>query len=247
MSIFRNILKLTLQFLARLAIKKHNIKFIVVAGWYDTDIVKEGIYSVLSDKLKIRKNTKKIWWDLSIPLIILGLVDKRRNLFWWFYVLLKSFLSLIFIQKNTKHYIVLSVNMGNKDIVDYWSKLVVPELLIVTSYKEEKSELIDMLAENTKYNGGKRLINTEIKSEKFQGFSTYGYTLGKENHIITPNGKYKANKDLNKLILRTYAPVIAAAEYYNWSEEEILSALSKFCVIEEIFQDVLEKMKCDIE
>ena len=96
MDISRNILKFLLKKLSRRAIKKHDIEIIVVTGWYGTKIATDMMYTILSEKHKVRRNISYLRWDFGLPLAILGYEDKRRNIFDWIWLIIKANIYLVF-------------------------------------------------------------------------------------------------------------------------------------------------------
>ena len=162
----RSILKLILEYLSKITIKKHNIKFTVIVGWYWTELVKEGIYSILSEKYTVRRNTKDIWWDLSIPLVILGYEDKKYSLFGWISIIFRSIFALSLNPVNP-HKIIINLNLAEKNTSDFWSRIIEPELLLITNTKAGKSILAHALTQKLHENKKKIFVSDEIVEEFF--------------------------------------------------------------------------------
>ncbi|MBN1916112.1 hypothetical protein JW796_03940 [Candidatus Dojkabacteria bacterium] len=175
----RKILKLYLSFLSRLAIKKHSMELIIIVGWHSTEIVREAIYEILNEKFLVRRNVKNLWWDLSVPLTVLGYKDKKRNMAGWFIVCVRALFYLIVGQRNP-HKIILNLNTVHSSTADFWTEFIKPDFLIIVNQKT-KSRLIENLIENTEKNSGK-VIYDPLKS-KFQFERAVGFTFGEEKNV----------------------------------------------------------------
>lgn len=68
----RKILRKLVKQLTSKIIDKHDISIIAVLGHFGTDIAREALYAIISENTNVRRNTNRIWWDMSIPLTILG-------------------------------------------------------------------------------------------------------------------------------------------------------------------------------
>jgi len=148
MSIFRKFLKLVLGFLARWAIKKHQIELIVVTGFYGSEIVKEGIYEIFNQKYKVRRNTDQILWDMSLPLAVLGYKDRRRNFFEWLVLMARATFYLLVGPKNN-HTLILNANCTYDETAKFWASFLKPDYLVILN-EEKDSAIINSLLENLK-------------------------------------------------------------------------------------------------
>jgi len=128
--LLRSILKNILGVLSRSAIAKHNAEVIVVIGWTGSSIVRELIYNMLEDEFNVRRNTKEVWWDFSIPMTILGYKDKKRSIIGWIYIISKVYFSLFF-RKRYSHKIIINMDTSYEDIADYWSKYIHPDIVVL--------------------------------------------------------------------------------------------------------------------
>ena len=164
----RTQLKNTLAWLAQWAIRKHNMELIVILGINGTEITKELCYYVLSNKYKVRRVTHKPWWDLSIPLSILGYKDKQRSFFEWIILIIRSYLYLLLGPKNEGS-IIINLNYLHKDIMRFWSKIIFPDVLILSNFNSSNTE-VQKFIDNTKSKNGKIIIeetNTIVKQEDY--------------------------------------------------------------------------------
>lgn len=171
----RIILKIILRRLAKWALVKHNMELVVVTGWIGVDLLKEGVYTLLDEKFIVRRNTKRVWWDLSVPLNILGFADKRRNTLQWIWLIIKSVLILAFGQKNPS-VLVLSAESEKEETAKYWSSFVEPDFLVIVNNKKD-SHVTDALINSTKKKG---VIIYDISEfeRKFKNSFSYGQNEG---------------------------------------------------------------------
>lgn len=138
--IFRYILKHILGFLSRKVLVKHDAEVIVVIGWTGSSIVREMIYNELREKFNVRRSTREVWWDLSVPLTVLGYKDKKRDLFSWGYLIIRSFVSLL-LRKRYSHKIIINMDTSYDDIAKFWGKYIKPNVVVMLKENPE-SKLI---------------------------------------------------------------------------------------------------------
>lgn len=177
LNLSRYVLKNILWLLSRAAIYKHDMKIIVVAGFYGTEIVREGLYQILSTKYTTRRNVNMITWDMSIPLAVLGYKDKRRSFFEWIGLFFKIIGTLLFAHKNP-HILILSANCTFPETAKFWAEILKPDCLVILNYEKE-SRLIENLLERTKKEGmiiyDNDLVNANyIGDLNFMKVYTYG-------------------------------------------------------------------------
>lgn len=156
----RNLLRSALSLLATLAIKKHKIRVAVILGQSGSDMVKEILYTVLKEKENVRRNIEDIWWDLSVPLNILGYDDKQRNIASWLKLLFNATVALIKNRSNP-HLIILNADTGNENTAKYWSKFLKPEYTILLDYFEDNT-LYNLLSIRTAEVGGKVILKDNL-------------------------------------------------------------------------------------
>lgn len=149
--------------LAKIAIKKHKIRLMIIVGDTATDVARELIYTVLKEKINVRRNTNSIWWDLSLPLNILGYEDRRYSALGWF----KTFLSVVIallLNKPNPQLIILNADSANKSTVKYWTDLVEPEYLVVLNY-QGNTALTDEFILRTINKSGTIVIPAKVAGE----------------------------------------------------------------------------------
>lgn len=237
----RSILKVILEFLSKVTIKKHNIQFIIVVGWYGTELVKEGIYSILSEKYIVRRNTKSIWWDLSIPLVILGYEDKKYSVFGWINIFFRSIFAL-FLNPVNPHKIIINLNLAEKNTSEFWSRIITPELLIITSNKEGKSFIIHSLTQGLLEDKKCIFISNDISEDIFMKYKKFG--VGDNGQLITPSGlNYTISESFPKIYSKIFPAVITALEYFNYEKEDILSGLLTINASDLLTDKIVENLK----
>lgn len=159
----RNILRGKLKFFSKWAIKKHNLDLIVVAGAFDTRIVKDLTYTLLHSKFNVRKLIETPWWDFTVPLTILGYKDKKYSFFNWIQILFRSFIRLLLGGPNPQS-IVINLNYSKDETADYWSSFVNPNILVITHFNS-KTLILKKLINNTIKHGGKIVFSINDYSE----------------------------------------------------------------------------------
>lgn len=225
----RNLLKSVLLLLAKIAIRKHGIKFVVICGWHRTKLVREEIYNYLGEDYNVRRNIQNIWWDLSLPLNILGYKDKRYSARHWFKIIFRTIGALIVAPRNP-HKIIIDLNFSDKNTSKYWKKMIKPETLVILNYKQSEKELFEVLIDSTLKNKGE-IFATEGITKKFSKFKKFCVD---KDFIYTPNDKFKYNPRLPKVFVETYAAVLAVLERYGWDRERIKKTITTYNMTEEL-------------
>ncbi|MFQ5493212.1 MAG: hypothetical protein ACE5DX_03575 [Candidatus Dojkabacteria bacterium] len=211
MNPIRKLLRLILGLLSRLAIKRHKLELIVVAGWYGTSLAREMLYTVLSDRLKVRRNTSEIWWDFSIPLAILGYKDKRRNPFEWVLLIIRATLYLFFGRYNP-HVLILDADCTYNSTASYWASFVKPDYLLVLNYEREAA-VVRELVDSTDKKNATVIFNPEttskslVKKLKKHRTFTFGKEKGRSLTVKTNKKKIKIGYNQKQIALpKSYLP-----------------------------------------
>lgn len=140
------------------------MEMIVILGVNGTEMTKELCYSVMSEEYKVRRVTHKPWWDLSIPLSILGYKDKRRSSIEWILLIIRSFIYLLIGPKNESS-IIINLNYLHKDTMRFWGNIIYPDILILSNFNKENAE-VQRFIDNTKFKNGKIIIQEDNKLAK---------------------------------------------------------------------------------
>lgn len=254
---WRKILKNILKILAKTTIKKHKIKIYIIVGKYGTEYVREASYNFIKQRMNVRRNISKIWWDLSVPLNILGINDSRKNLLEWFFLILKASLQILFIKPHT-HSLILDLDTSIKDIASYWSEFIIPNVLVILNYND-KSELISKLNRSLRESKGVLVLNENIKLKNdISNISIFKYGTGVNNNLQYQSNFSKLelkfnNKTKNissKTIPQLFKNLIAAAVALDLStggELDDTDQLYNFEVHPEIINKALNNIKTFIK
>lgn len=220
--ILRSFLRRILAFLANWAIKKHKIELVVITGWYGSELAKELIYTILSDKYKVRRNSKKNWWDFSIPLNILGYKDKRRNYLQWMSLIVRATLYLL-LGKSNQHTLIIGADCYDDQIASYWARFLKPNLLLILN-QESVSPLVKRLIRNMRPDHDQIILNIDNTDDSlrrqissYEIFS-YGSSAKNQLQIISSTNKlmirYKKQKlSFPNIVTFTYTPDIIGGVY----------------------------------
>lgn len=200
----RAILTSTLSFLASWAIAKHKIRVCVVVGTNGSAIVKEILYTVLKERTNVRRNIEDIWWDLSVPLSVLGYEDKQRSFLEWVNLCISAF-GAILKNKSNPHLLILNADTKNPSTANYWSNFLNPEYLIVLNYKKNDS-LTESLLANTLNNNGKIVLQNKLDSKLFSSIpkkNLFTYGIEKSNLLLKKlsDGRLRVSYKSQKVIL----------------------------------------------
>jgi len=139
--IFRTFLRFVLALLVKLTIKKHAPTIIVITGENSSSILREQIYNILSEKYNIRRNLERTESEFSIPLTIIGTLKYQNNLIGWINIIFKTLLQLIYL-KPYKHMLILQIRDFDKNIFQFWIKIINPDLILDTSKTRINSKQI---------------------------------------------------------------------------------------------------------
>lgn len=200
----RKFLTITLSFLASKAIIRHKIRVCVVVGVSGSDIVKEMLYTVLKEKVNIRRNVEDIWWDLSVPLNILGYEDKQRSFLEWIRLVFSAFGAII-KNKPNPHMLVLNIDTKDKQIAKYWSDFLTPKYLVVLNYQQNDIFTNNLLV-NISNTGGKVIVQENLLDRFNEVCDTkhlFTYGSGKSDLLLKKlsDGRLKIDYRRKEIIL----------------------------------------------
>lgn len=145
----RKILAFVLKLLSKWAIKKHDMKIIVVAGKHGTKITGELISGMLEPDYTVRKQLEVSFWDFSIPLAILGLEDRRYNVIQWTGLIFAALFRLLLGNSNFT-WTILQMNTFKEDIAHYWLDILEPEITTFVNIEDNPRKLESLLTKKTK-------------------------------------------------------------------------------------------------
>lgn len=192
-AILRNILKNILGYLSRRSVIKHNTEIIIITGWAGTRVVRELAYNLLSDEFNVRRNTTEVWWDLSVPLTILGYNDCQRSIFGWILLIIKALYSIIF-NPTYPHKIIININTSVEDIAEFWSKYFDPHIVVILKEKPS-SKVVEMICQSE----GSEKVLFVYNPELFSGFKKKAI---REFRYSSNEGELIYRKEGNSLNIR---------------------------------------------
>jgi hypothetical protein len=138
----RSTIRSLLAWLAARSLRKYNTKLILVYGWDWTEVVREGLYNLLSDNVNVRRNTGWIKWDLGLPLFVLG-YDYSPNLTKWQLLRIVVLAALKLLRpRRFSQYLVVSAYAKSPQTLDYWLALGEVELLVVLPERQGQRPLL---------------------------------------------------------------------------------------------------------
>jgi|GEM_PF-1896047 len=125
----RRFIRKILGYITLRTLQKHQPIIISVAGGGPTSLIREAIFSVVTEKLPTRRNIELPEAEFSIPLTVLGYPDYPSSYSKWIWVIIKSFIQL-FTVKAFKHALVLELKPSKTSVMAYWLSILNPEILI---------------------------------------------------------------------------------------------------------------------
>lgn len=192
-----------LLWLTKLVVRKHDIEICVLVGGKSSGLVKEILYTVLREKLNVRRNISEIRTKRSLPLMVLGYEDGKRSPVGWIGIFIKI-LTAIVRNKTNPHLLLINLSANKKEILDYWANLISPKYIVILDYSK-KELLTDSLLNRVKDKGKvildetyKGLLPTDL--EKTQLF-TYGGLSGDLILKRLKDGRLKLNYKSEELVL----------------------------------------------
>src|SRR3989344_2357786 len=128
----KNILKNTLAFLARWAIRKYQPGVVGITGTVGKTSTKEAVLSVLRQIRKVRASSGNFNNEFGFPLTILGDYEKTGGAFFWLKVVIGSFFSLLFGRKYPE-ILVLEYAADQPGDIKYLLDIARPQIGVVTA------------------------------------------------------------------------------------------------------------------
>lgn len=237
----RKILRSILRVLSKHALKKHEIELVVITGWYGTEIAKDMLYTILSEKLKVRRNIREVWWDFSIPLGILGYKDKKRNFLEWTRLVFKATFYILFGKSNPQT-LILSADSHVDSVINYWSSILEPHYLVIINNKDHK-KVVNNLINKVNKNGLiicnpsklSKEVNVLLKDKNVYTFGEdkkSNIALNVDNEFVNIRSKDETiklpKKKTPSFTQDILGGIFAFAEYKEFSLEDIAYGILKF-------------------
>lgn len=129
--IFKKIIIFKLTCIARLALRKYKPKIIAVSGSVGKTSTKDGVFTILSPFLDIRKSQKSYNGEIGVPLSILNLPNKWNSVFGWIQNCFDGLL-LVLTPHHYPKYLVLEVGADKPGEVSGIARFIKPDYAIIT-------------------------------------------------------------------------------------------------------------------
>ncbi len=250
---FRTLLKNVLGFFAKIAVRKHDASLILITGWAGTGVVREMAYQILSRSYNTRRNVKEVWWDLSLPLTILGYEDKKRSLGEWIVLILRAGINLI-IKKKYHHKIIINLDTYDENVAKYWTHFVDPD--IVVALKQKPDSKIIQLITKTRAARDAVFIHNPKEFDNLPAFCSkrfvYSQTQGDLEYKLTEQAldmRYENQKTsvelskFTKVLWEYIPPAVSVGIIEEISLQESLANLEGFSLHPEELKASLHKLK----
>jgi len=246
----RGTLKSILKVLSRFAITKHKIRIIAVSGWYGTSVVKESLYQVLKEDFQVRRNTRDISWDFSIPLTLLGYPDLKYGFRGWLKVIFSTIWVLIF-EKSNPHIQILELDADKREIYEYWLSILSPEILILVnsnpSMVDVENLLIDSISEGglliCKPSKKKEVTGDEGRNVEVMVFDEGGDVLLKEQRLRFRDQEYEFKSIHPSFIKELMILTIPVVNFLKLDVDTAIHKLKTFEFSNQKLSRVMERIK----
>lgn len=120
---------------AKMLLARTKPAIIVVTGNVGKTSTKDAIYSVLKNRLHIRKSEKSYNSEFGVPFSILGIENPGTNVLRWLRVLLEGLIAAI----NTKDYpdvLVLEIGVDRPGDMDRFTGWIKPDVIVLTRFPD---------------------------------------------------------------------------------------------------------------
>ncbi len=128
-----SIIKLKLNILARLILKKYKPVIIAITGSMGKTTTKKAIYQVLHDKLDVRMSPKNYNNELGLPLTIIGSESVGSNIFLWLSIFLQAAGLILFKHKDYPKVLILEMGADRPGDLAYLTRIASPNISVVTA------------------------------------------------------------------------------------------------------------------
>lgn len=129
--IIRNIVALSLAFLASRVIHRHKPKIIMVTGSVGKTSTKDAIAAALSNTFFLRKSEKSFNSEFGVPLTIFGSENPWKHPLSWLRVFAQA-LALIFLPSHYPRLLVLEVSADSPGDLTHILRIATPDIVVVT-------------------------------------------------------------------------------------------------------------------
>lgn len=251
----RKILRKLVKQLTRKIIEKHNISIIAILGHFGTDIAREALYSIISENGNVRRNTKPIWWDMSIPITILGGEDKKKSILEWNIFAFKSWIGYI-TNKSYPHQIIIELDTNYEDVADYWGDIIAPKAVLLVNVEQNEARQLEKIINNKEqvsiiYDVDDINSYSFIKNLKSQKTFSFGIDKASLNYrydkkvldYIYRSKSYKAKIDVPIFEVKPIVGAISTAIVLGVKPSNIPNRIENFELHPEIISKVINNIK----
>ncbi len=235
----RKFLAYILKTLSKWAISKHKLRIAVVVGTSGTKLTAEMFGEMLSKDHVVRKQLEVPFWDFSIPLVILGIDDKRYTFLGWIDVMVESLKVLIF-GKSNPGWVVLQMNSLKNEIVKYWTDIVSPDISIVSNYNGKLFPIEKKIIQITK-----KAVIVCSDSEKNKYKKNKAVIIGSGSNCDIKVEGFKQNKHCTEFLLtyKNKKQKFVAAQIGIFMKGPILSSVGALLALGKPLEDVAERLR----
>jgi UDP-N-acetylmuramoyl-tripeptide--D-alanyl-D-alanine ligase len=140
------VIRWKLKILARLIIKKYQPVVIGITGSMGKSSTKEAVAAVLSTKLAVRMSPKNYNNELGLPLTVIGAISPGSNWTGWGRVIWQAWKLILVTDKNYPHVLILEMGVDRPGDMAYLTKIVQPQVGVVTAVSYAHLEFFGSLA-----------------------------------------------------------------------------------------------------
>lgn len=133
MNVVKKIFIWKLGLLARWTLRKYQPKVVGVTGSVGKTSTKEAIYTILSQKFRVRQNIKNYNNEFGVPLSILGYESGYRNPFSWVWIFIRAIGQLIVRQRQYPDVLVLEMGADKPGDIRYLIGIAPCHIGVVTA------------------------------------------------------------------------------------------------------------------
>jgi UDP-N-acetylmuramoyl-tripeptide--D-alanyl-D-alanine ligase len=165
----KKIIQLKLKIISKIILNKYKPKIIGITGSVGKTSTKEAVYTVLSEKFKVRRSVKNYNNEIGLPLTIIGEDSPGKSLIGWMMLFLKASKLIFFKDENYPKILILEMGIDRPGDMDYLLSIARPDIGILTLIG---SVHLEYFASKEKLRQEKAKL---IKSVKKEGYTILNY------------------------------------------------------------------------
>lgn len=128
----KKLLQKILAVLARVTIRRYKPLIIGITGSVGKTSTREAVFAVLSKKFRVRQAEKNYNNEIGFPLAILGIPHYGKNIFGWFYGLIRANKRIVRCSSYPQ-VLVLEYGIDRRGDMDYLLSIARPDIAVVTA------------------------------------------------------------------------------------------------------------------